>query len=94
MTRFLNHFVFVLVFDILLRVSEGQTWKDALMDVLPERKFRKISKRQAKLLSAEGKTDEIFYEDGNVEEIVEEIKEGIEEKIGDQVVEEKPIQAV
>lgn len=64
------------------------------MDVLPERKFRKISKRQAKLLSAEGKTDEIFYEDGLGKEIVEEIKEGLEGKVGDQVVEETPTQAV
>lgn len=37
MFRLLCHFS---VFEILLKVSEGKPWKETLLEVLPQRKFR------------------------------------------------------
>lgn len=47
------------MFDILLRVSQGQEWEEAILGVLPPRKFRTgISRRKAKLLAKEAKANE------------------------------------
>lgn len=32
--------LYLLVFEILLKVSEGKSWKDTLLEVLPQRKFK------------------------------------------------------
>lgn len=66
-----NNYVFfpiVLVFDILLRVSQGQEWDEAILGVLPPRKFRTgISRRKAKLMLKEAKAEKL--ENKNEEEM-------------------------
>lgn len=52
-----------LVFEILLKVSEGKPWKETLLEVLPQRKFR-IGGRKRKHKS-NNSTNESDSEDGN-----------------------------
>lgn len=36
------------VFELLLAVSEGKSWKDALLEILPQRKFKPPGARRNK----------------------------------------------
>lgn len=45
------------MFEILLKISEGKPWKETLLEVLPERKFR-IGGRRAKRKSKNASNQE------------------------------------
>lgn len=49
------------VFEILLKVSEGKPWKDTLLEVLPQRKFRMGGRKERRLNNAR----QMDSEDGN-----------------------------
>lgn len=51
------------VFEILLKVSEGKPWKETLLEVLPQRKFR-IGGRQRKRKS-QNSIDQLDSEEDN-----------------------------
>lgn len=45
------------VFEILLKVSEGKPWKETLLEVLPQRKFRIGGKQKKQNKSDEMESD-------------------------------------
>lgn len=54
------------MFEILLKVSEGKSWKDTLLEVLPQRKFKMPNNPNQKKhtnIDAESKKDEDVNED-------------------------------
>lgn len=54
-----NFFICLSVFDIILRVSQGEQWEEAILSVLPPRKLKPaISRRRAKLILAEAQKAE------------------------------------
>lgn len=59
-------FSFFLVYEILLKVSEGKPWKDALLEVLPQRKFKTGKRKRSKSESSE--ESEVIYDENSVEE--------------------------
>lgn len=46
------------MFEILLKVSEGKPWKETLLEVLPQRKFKTGRRKPAK--PAEGESTETY----------------------------------
>lgn len=75
-----NRFSFILVFELLLAVSEGKSWKEALLEILPQRKFRPPgAKKNKNQVTNEGSDSD--YEDQNeADEVNEEKMEQSEEK--------------
>lgn len=63
---------FFLVFEILLKISEGKPWKETLLEVLPQRKFRAAGKRKRKhgddSSNQAKKDDEMLSENDNKNE--------------------------
>lgn len=54
------------MFEILLRVSEGNPWKETLLQVLPQRKFQSGGKRKHTDSNSQAdKVEKILSEDKN-----------------------------
>lgn len=68
---------FISVFEIILKVSEGQPWKETFLEVLPQRKFVPRNRRNRTVNSQDQSEDE--SSDGDTEE-----KPNLDEKSSDE----------
>lgn len=74
-----NNFFNILVFELLLAVSEGKSWKEALLEILPQRKFKPPGARKNRNQATNKESDSDYEDQNESQEINDEKMEQLEE---------------